>query len=182
MQRFWVIESRRLLPLLFLLVLLVGLSIYDNFFKADRAVITPVEDMENVLTYITAGKGELEQEISFQVIETLEQWQSLQEQHFVLPDYPFNSDYELAVSTIHGEITNIGLFPQTEGPAHVRVQVLHRPEAFHVVTVEKEKVGAQSIWQFVDSENQVLTELTLPVVVGPEDDEEENEEEDEETD
>lgn len=168
MHRFFVIESRRLLPLLFLLVLLVSLSIYDNFFKADRAVVTPAEEPDNALSFITAGSGEISVETSFQVIETLEQWENLQEQHFVLPDYPFNGDYELAVSLVNGEIKNIAIFPQSEGPAQIQVQVSAQPQAYHVVTVEKEKVGASSVWQFIDQENQVLAELTVPVVAIPE--------------
>ncbi|HHX88008.1 MAG TPA: hypothetical protein GX693_07525 [Firmicutes bacterium] len=168
MHRFLVIESRRLLPLLFLLVLLVSLSIYDNFFKADRAVITPVEDLENALTFVTAGKGEVAAETSFQVIETLEQWQDLQEQYSVLPDYPFNVNYEFAVSAVHGEIKNIRIFPQEEGLVQVRVQVSPLPQSYHVVTVERDKVGAKSVWQFVDLQDQVLSELTIPAVAGPE--------------
>ncbi len=168
MHRFFVIESRRLLPLLFLLVLLVSLSIYDNFFKADRAVITPVDEPDNALTFITAGSGEIPVETTFQVIETLEQWENLQQQHFVLPDYPFNADYELAVSMVNGEIKNIVIFPQSEGPAQSQVQVSPQLQAYHVVTVEKEKVGASSVWQFVDQDNLVLAELTVPVVAVPE--------------
>ena len=67
--------------MLFLLALLVSLSIYDNFFKADRAVITPVDEPDNALTFITAGSGEIPVETTFQVIETLEQWENLQQQH-----------------------------------------------------------------------------------------------------
>ncbi len=167
MHRFLVIESRRLLPLLFLLVLLVSLSIYDNFFRADRAVITPVENPENALTFVTAGRGEVAAETSFQVIETLEQWQNLQAQYPVLPDYPFNADYELAVSAVHGEIKNIRIFPQEEGPVQVRVQVSPLPQSYHVVTVERDKVGAKSVWLFVDLQDQVLSELTIPAVAGP---------------
>ncbi len=175
MHRFFVVESRRLLPLLFLLVLLVSLSIYDNFFRADRAVITPVQDLENPLTFITAGKGEVATDALFQVIETPEQWQNLQEQYYVLPDYPFNADYELAVSAFNGEIKKIGIFPQEEGPAQIQVQVSPHPQAYHVVTVEREKVGAQSVWLFVDPDNQVLAELTIPVTSIPEAEEEEEE-------
>ncbi len=164
MHRFLVIESRRLLPLLFLFVLLVSLSIYDNFFRADRAVITPVTDPENALVFVTAGKGEVAAESKFQVIETFEQWQDLQEQYLVLPDYPFNADYELAVSAVHGEIKNIGIFPQEEGLVQVRVQVSPQPQSYHVVTVEREKIGTKSVWQFVDPGNQVLTELTVPMI------------------
>ena len=40
MHRFFVIEAKRLLPLLFLLVLLVSLSIYDNFFR-EFPVVAP---------------------------------------------------------------------------------------------------------------------------------------------
>ncbi|NMA91862.1 MAG: hypothetical protein GX973_01920 [Firmicutes bacterium] len=173
MHRFFVIESRRLLPLLFLLVLLVSLSVYDNFFKADRAVTTPVEELENILTFVTAGRGEMVPETSFQVIDSQEEWQNLREEYPAFPDYPFNADYELLVSSLHGEIRNIGIFPQEEGPAQLRVQVSLQPQAYHLVTVDKEKVGAHSVWQFVDTGDQVLSEIALPVVASPETEEEE---------
>lgn len=162
MHRFLVIEAKRLLPLLFLLVLLVSLSIYDNFFRLDRPVIGPEEEATDYsLTFITAGQGLMEGVVSFQIIETQEQWLTLREEHPFLPDYPFNADYELAVSAINGEIESINLFPRADGQSQVQLKVSKLPGSFHVVTVEKAHLGSQSQWLFLDPDGNLLQELTL---------------------
>lgn len=162
MHRFLVIEAKRLLPLLFLLVLLVSLSIYDNFFRVDRPVIGPEEETPDYsLTFITAGQGLMEGAASFQVIETQEQWLALREGHPFLPDYPFNADYELAVSAINGEVDSINLFPRADGQSQVQVKVSKLPGSFHVVTVEKAHLESQSQWLFLDTEGNLLQEFML---------------------
>lgn len=180
MHRFFVIEARRLLPLLFLLVLLVSLSIYDNFFRG-QPVIAPEDETENVLTFVTAGRGEISAPASFQVIDTMAQWVALENEHAGLPDYPFNDLYEFAVSAVNGEIRSIQVFPQDDGLVQVQVRVTSQPRSYHVVTVEREKVGELSRWIFLDETDNILQEVVLPAE-GTEDvlEETENEEEEEE--
>ena len=128
MHRFFVIEARRLLPLLFLLVLLVSLSIYDNFFRsAEQQVIVPEEEVTNMLTFITADRGELESSAQFLVVETAEQWAELQNEHSGMPDYPFNEIYEMAVRSVNGEVKSIQMFPQEDGSVQVQVRVNLEP-------------------------------------------------------
>lgn len=162
MHRFFVIEARRLLPLLFLLVLLVSLSIYDNFFRnVEQPVTVPEDELRNVLTFITADRGELDTPASFRVIETMEEWGQFQEEYAGLPDYPFNDLFEFAVSVMYGEIRNIQLFPQEDGMMQVQVRVVSQPRTYHVITVEREKVGEQSRWLFIDEEDQILQEVLI---------------------
>ena len=89
MHRFLVIEARRLLPLLFLLVLLVSLSIYDNFFR-EFPVVAPDKELKNTVAFVTADRGELSAPVSFEVIASMEAWARLQQENSALPDYPFN--------------------------------------------------------------------------------------------
>ncbi len=162
MRRFLVIEARRLLPLMFLLVLLVSLSIYDNFFRIGQPVLQPGdEETANVLTFITAGRGELAAEAFFEVIQTGAQWVELMEGCSYLPHYTFNEAYEMAVSAVNSEIKNISIFPQTDGMVQVQVRVEHRPRSYHIVTVERERLGEGSRWLFLDSEDRVLDEVIL---------------------
>lgn len=163
MRRFLVIEARRLLPLLFLLVLLVSLSIYDNFFRLEQPVLRPDdEETANVLTFITAGRGELAVEASFQVIHTQAQWAELQQSRSHLPHYTFNEAYEMAVSAVNSEIRSLKIFPQADGTVQVQVRVENRPRSYHVITVERERLGNGSRWIFLDSEDRILDEVVLP--------------------
>lgn len=163
MHRFLVIEARRLLPLLFLLVLLVSLSIYDNFFRTTDQPVTGYETGEdNLLTFITADLGEIEAPAAFQVVSSSEQWTQLHDDYAGLPDYPFNDAYELALSAVNGEIKHINLFPQEDGIMQAQVKVSAQPGIYHVVTVDRERVGEQSRWLFLDEEDRVLKELVVP--------------------
>jgi hypothetical protein len=161
MHRFFVIEARRLLPLLFLLVLLVSLSIYDNFFR-EHPVLAPEEELKNVVTFISAVRGELSAPPSFEVIETREQWAVLQQEQQGLPDYPFNALYEFAVSAVNSEIKSIQVFPQEDGFSQVQVRVTAKPRFYHVVTVERDKVGVNTRWLFLDEADRILHEVVLP--------------------
>jgi len=162
MHRFFVIEARRLLPLLFLLVLLVSLSIYDNFFRSvEQQVSVPEEEVKNVLTFITADRGELESSAQFMVIESAEQWAALLEEHGGMPDYPFNETYEMAVRAVNGEVKSIQMFPQEDGSVQVQVRVNLEPNVYHVVTVERDQVGSTSRWLFLDEEDRVLQEVVI---------------------
>ncbi len=162
MNRFLVIEARRLLPLLFLLVLLVSLSIYDNFFRSvEQPVIVPEEEAHNLLIFVTAHQGEIEAPASFQVIETKEQWSELQQEHLSLPDYPFNDLFEFAVSVMNGQIRQIQMFPQEDGYMQVQVKVQQDPSVYHVVTVEREEIGELSRWIFLDEADRILQEVII---------------------
>ncbi len=161
MHRFFVIEAKRLLPLLFLLVLLVSLSIYDNFFR-EFPVVAPEEDLKNMVAFITADQGELSAPTSFEVIASAEAWAAFEQEHASLPDYPFNPAYEYAVSAVNGEIKSVQVFPQEDGVIQVQVKVSEQPYGYHLVTVEREKVGEQTCWLFLDDEDRIVHEVLLP--------------------
>ncbi len=68
----------------------------------------------------------------------------------------------MAVSAVNSEIRNIKIFPQTDGTVQVQVRVEQRPRSYHVVTVERERLGEGSRWLFLDPEDRVLEEVVLP--------------------
>lgn len=161
MHRFFVIEARRLLPLLFLLVLLVSLSIYDNFFREIPVVVTD-EEPKNAITFVTADRGEINAPVSFEVIASTEAWTRLRQENDALPDYPFNPAYEYAISATNSEIESVQVYPQEDGVVQVQVRVAEQPHGYHLVTVEREKVGEQGRWLFLDRKEQIMHEIILP--------------------
>ncbi len=161
MHRFFVIEARRLLPLLFLLVLLVTLSIYDNFFREIPAV-GPEDGSKNAITFVTADRGDLGAPTSFEVIDSTESWTRLRQENSALPDYPFNPAFEYAVSATNGEIKSVQVYPQEEGVVQVQIRVIEQPHSYHLVTVEREKVGEQPRWLFLDEKEQIMQEIYSP--------------------
>lgn len=161
MHRFFVIEARRLLPLLFLLVLLVSLSIYDNFFR-EFPVVAPEEDPVNAITFVTADRGELGAPTSFEVIASMEDWTRIRQEDSALPDYPFNPVYEYAVRATNSEIRSVQVYPQEDGVVQVQVRVAEKPFSYHLVTVEREKVGEQTRWLFLDEQDRIMHEILLP--------------------
>ena len=162
MHRFFVIEARRLLPLLFLLVLLVSLSIYDNFFREQPVVAPDESESKTAVSFVTADRGELSAPTSFEVIATMEGWTRLRKDNSALPDYPFNPAYEYAVSATNSEIQSVQVYPQEDGAVQVQVRVAEEPFSYHLVTVEREKVGERTRWLFLDEKDQIIRELRLP--------------------
>ena len=175
--KFFVIEARRMVPLLFLLALLVGLTVYDNFFRVEQTV-APVE-LDEGLAFTTTDWGEIAPPVSFTVVGDYEEWIRVSsEMGLNLPDYPFNAAEEVAVFALNGEIQRMDLLPLA-GEAGVRVQVEPKEEYFHVVTVARQAVGCENaLWEFVDGEGQVLSRI-VPFQSG-EDSPLEGEDEDEE--
>lgn len=162
MHRFFVIEARRLLPLLFLLVLLVSLSIYDNFFREFPVVAPDEAEPKAAITFVTADRGELSAPTSFEVIASMEAWSQIQEGNSALPDYPFNPAYEYAVSATNSEIQSVQVYPQDDGVVQVQVRVSEEPYSYHLITLEREKVGEQTRWLFLDEKDQIIREILLP--------------------
>ena len=163
-RKFFVVEARRLLPLLFLLVLLIGLSVYDNFFKAAPVTVTPVEEEEGSLHFTTTDWGELLPDTYFEVVTSHDEWHRLAEElNLPLPDYPFNAEVEMAVFAVNSEIDNISLEESQEGD-EVRVSVTPRQNYYHVITVDRDAVEAEeNYWVFVDQQDRVLSHQ-VPVI------------------
>ena len=90
-SKFFVVEARRLIPLLFLLVLLIGLTVYDNFFRTEPTAGLPEGGVES-LVFTTTDQGALTAPTSFSLVADHEEWTRVsQDMGLSLPDYPFNA-------------------------------------------------------------------------------------------
>lgn len=158
-SRFFVVEARRFIPLLFLLVLLIGLTVYDNFFRVEPTSGLPEMD-ENSVAFTTTDWGMLTAPTSFNLVADHDEWiRVTQDLGLSLPDYPFNADEELAVFAINSEIQRMEVLPKFE---EVEINVLVEPKDnyFHVVTVDRRTVDLEdAIWKFVDSQDRVLSRI-----------------------
>ncbi len=161
MTKFFVIEARRLLPLMFLLVLLVSLSVYDNFFRVQPVDTRPV--IKEDFTFLTTTRGEVTSPSYFVIAHTEEEWAQLQENPLVnLPDYPYNPSYEVALCTVNYEVDKVDISTSKEGLTKVEIQVTQKPNYYHVVTVNRDKIETSEVsYTFIDSTGEVLLQETI---------------------
>ncbi len=157
--KFFVIEARRLIPLLFLLMLLIGLTIYDNFFKLEPVVGTP-EVEESGLVFTTTDWGELAAPASFKLVADYDQWASVsRDLGLELPDYPFNAADEVAVFAVNSEIQKMTVQPRFR-EVEIAVQVEPKENFFHVITVDRQSVDhEEAVWKFFDREDRLISRI-----------------------
>ncbi len=181
-SRFFVVEARRLIPLVFLLVLLLGLTVYENFFRVEPAV-TPVQQEEEGVMFTTTDFGTLAEPTNFTLVGDYDEWaRASQELGVELPDYPFNAAEEVAVFAVNSEIQDMEVVPVMD-EVEVRVLVEPREEFYHVVTVDRDEVEhEETVWKFMDEEGNLLSRITPLWEELEEEGEEEEEAEEEEED
>ena len=158
-SKFFIVEARRLIPLLFLLALLVGLTVYDNFFRLEPTTVPPKGDTDSIL-FTTTDWGDLTTPTTFNLVADDEGWTRVsQEMGVELPDYPFNAATEVAVFAVNSEIQSMNVIPKF-GEAEIRVLVEPKDNFYHVVTVDRQTVDlGNAVWQFVDQEDRVLSRV-----------------------
>jgi hypothetical protein len=157
--KFFVVEVRRLIPLVFLLVLLLSLTVYDNFFRAEQ-VVAPPEEPGGIM-FTTTDSGIISSPVSFHLVTDYEEWARVsQDMGLALPDYPFNAAQEIAVFAVNGEIQNMDVLPALEDGVDIRVEVEPKEKYFHVITVDRRDVDHEgAVWNFVDNENRLLSRI-----------------------
>ncbi len=163
MNRFFVFEARRILPLFFLLFLLVGLSVYDNFFRLQPVDTAPVPAEK--YTYLTTGRGELQAPTSFHLVVDQDGWEEVKANPLLqLPDYPFNHYYEVALCAINSEIKDMAIHADNKTETtRVEVYVGERPNYYHVVMVNRDQLEYGAVqWVFLDREGSVLMQKSSP--------------------
>lgn len=177
--KFFVVEVRRLIPLLFLLVLLLSLTVYDNFFRAEQ-VVAPPEEPGGIM-FTTTDSGIISSPVSFTLVADYEEWARVsQDMGLALPDYPFNAAQEIAVFAVNGEIQNLDVLPALDDGVDIRVEVEPKEKYFHVITVDRRDVDHDgAVWNFVDSENRLLSRI-VPFWEKKDTGEEEEDDDDEE--
>ncbi len=157
--KFFVVEVRRLIPLVFLLVLLLSLTVYDNFFRAEQ-VVAPPEELGGIM-FTTTDSGVISSPVSFNLVTDYEEWARVsQDMGLTLPDYPFNAAQEIAVFAVNGEIQNMDVLPALNDGVDIRVEVEPKEKYFHVITVDRRDVDHEgAVWNFVDNENRLLSRI-----------------------
>ncbi len=159
MNKFLVVEARRLLPLAFLLALLVSLSVYDNFFRLEP-VDTPPPPAEEDFLYVTATRGELDAAFSFHLAHDQRQWEELQQNpDMELPDYPFNPSYEIALCTVNSQVEGVKVQPKNQELTRLLVDVEPSPQYYHLVMVNRDRLETPELeWVFLGEEGKVIHE------------------------
>ncbi|PKM83466.1 MAG: hypothetical protein CVU88_02855 [Firmicutes bacterium HGW-Firmicutes-13] len=163
--RLFVIEGKRLLPILFLLVLLVSLSIYDNFRVDTTAKVFEEVKIENEIKFFTTDQGRKKVEPVLRLAGEQEDWAEIaREFGLELPDYPFNPHGEVGIFVMNGKIDYIQTLPQADTQVQVRISVDVKDNYYHLATVEKKSYqleGKEYLWVLTDNKGKVLDEQTL---------------------
>jgi len=163
-KKLLVVEARRLLPLLFLLVLLVSLSVYDSF-RASPTVKPEDAAAKGQVSFTTADRGEMKENPSFRVAADQAGWAAVVEEwSIVLPQYPFQPQHEVALFAIHAEVESLKSLAKAAGALEVEVRVNPKRDYFHVVTVPASEVtlqGGEVTWTFVDRRGNILERFTV---------------------
>ena len=91
------------------------------------------------------------------------QWNELKDNPRIeLPDYPFNDTYEVALCSVNSEIEDVVILPEEEGIKKVEVRIKPRPNYYHIVMVNRDKLESPEIcWTFIDGEGKVLLQETV---------------------
>jgi len=161
MNKFFIIEARRLLPLAFLLALLFSLSVYDNFFRlqpADAPMGTTGFDAGEDFVFVTATRGEIDAPESFMLVYSQEKWDELQKKpELDLPDYPFNENYEVALCAINSKVKDVEVQPESEQVTKVNVKVDSKSHHYHLVMVNRENMDTPEVhWNFKDQQGELI--------------------------
>ena len=162
--RLFVIEGRRLIPLAFLLVLLITLSIYDNFRVDTTARVVEEVKVENEVKFSTTDKGQKKVAPTLRIATEQEQWAEIaREFNLELPEYPFNPHGEIGIFVYNGRIRNIQVLPQADIQVQVRVAADIKDDYYHLATVEKKdfwQEGKDYLWVLVDSKGKIIEEIS----------------------
>ena len=163
-KKLFVVEARRLLPLLFLLVLLVSLSVYDSF-RASPTVAPDEAGKKSEINFTTADKGQRKEQPTFRLAVDEEGWAEVAEEwSMTLPQYPFQPQHEVALFALHAEVQNVKSVAKADGTVDVEVRVNSKRDFFQVVTLPAADVvfdAGETTWTFVDKKGNILEQFTL---------------------
>ena len=163
-NKMFVVEARRLLPLLFLLVLLVSLSVYDSF-RASPTVAPEEAAKTSEVSFTTADKGERKDTPTFRLAVDGESWAQIAEDWSVnLPNYPFQPQHEVALFALHAEVQDVKLQNVDEGQLTVQVRVNPKRDHYQVITLPAAQVMLEEgivTWNFVDKKGNALDQIII---------------------
>ena len=163
-NKMFVVEARRMLPLLFLLVLLVSLSVYDSFLASPTVAPEGVAKGSEV-KFITADKGEREDNPTFRLAVDEEGWAEVAEEWAVtLPEYPFQPQHEVALFALHAEVQNVQTSNVGENELIVEVRVNPKRDYYQVITLPAADVTLEAgkvTWKFVNKKGSEIDQLVI---------------------
>ncbi len=163
-KKLFVVEGRRLLPLLFLLVLMVSLSVYDSL-RASPTVVPQDTAKGSEVNFTTADKGERKERPAFRLAVDHQGWKEAAEAWSVnLPQYPFQPQHEIALFALHAEVQKIQSTFKGEGEQEVKVLVGPKKDFFHAVTMPLADVmleAGETTWIFVDKKGTILEQFAV---------------------
>lgn len=163
-NRMFVVEARRILPLLFLLVLLVSLSVYDSY-RTSPTIAPEGTGKGNEVSFTTADKGEREDLPTFRLAVDAKGWAEVAEEWEVtLPEYPFQPQHEVALFALHAEVKNVQTKSVSENELEVQILVNPKRDYYQVVTLPATDVtlaSGSATWKFVDKKGNVLKEIVV---------------------
>ncbi|NLZ38978.1 MAG: hypothetical protein GX893_05140 [Firmicutes bacterium] len=163
-SRIFVVEARRILPLLFLLVLLVSLSVYDSY-RASPTIAPEEAAKGEKVTFTIADKGEREDLPTFRLAVDAKDWAELaKEWNLTLPEYPFQPQHEVALFALHAEVQNVEAKSLKEGQLEVEVRIKPKRDFYQVITLPASDVVLEegsTTWKFVDKKGNVLDQFVM---------------------
>jgi hypothetical protein len=162
-RKLFVVEARRLLPLLFLLVLLVSLSVYDTF-RTSPTVVPREAARGTEVKVTTVDKGERKEQPTFRLALDQECWAEIAEDWGItLPQFPFQPQHEVALFAMHAEMQKVDAKGMGDEELEVTVRVAPKRDHYQVVVVPAKDVlleYGQTIWTFVDKKGNIVDQFT----------------------
>lgn len=162
-RKLFVVEARRLLPLLFLLVLLVSLSVYDTF-RTSPTVVPGETAGRTEVNVTTVDKGERKELPTFRLALDQEGWAEIVEEWGItLPQFPFQPQHEVALFALHAEVQKVEAAGVGEQELEVRVRVAPKQDHYQVVVLPAKDVlleNGEAVWTFADKKGTVIDQFT----------------------
>lgn len=151
-----------MIPILFLLVLLISLSIYDNFMMEPAEVMEEVR-IESQVDFSTSDQGRKEVIPTLKLALEQEDWAEIAREHELeLPEYPFNPHGEVGIFVLNGKVKYVQSLPGPENSVEVRVAVDVKDNYYHMGTLEKKdfwEKGQELRWILMDHRGEVFQEM-----------------------
>ena len=179
MSRFVVIERKRVIPLILLVVLMGGLSLYDSV-RDNFSEVTPTKEegakksktikeedlLDKEVEFVTADTGFKINPKNFEIAKDLDSWIDIIEKNNLgLPDYPYNEYTEVGIFSFNSKIKDIKLEGENEKP-QVVVKVREKDEHYHVATVPKKPLTRENQsqnWRFLNEKGETIYQVTTEI-------------------
>ncbi len=158
MSRVFVLEGRRLFPLLFLLMLLVSLSIYDNLRHQTEVPVFGGEEGE--IRYEVVDRGKMEDRLQIRVLYEADDLVRVADEFSLeLPAYPFQPAQQIGVLVVNGKFKKAELVPLKEN-LQVKVVLEKARNTYDLVMLDNAELREEEwYWVFADKKGNVFSQM-----------------------